>query len=131
MDSKEYFEAYVKFADSTASAVSKNDKLFFERQEELANWLNGNYTRFDMAIAGLVGEAGEAADLWKKLKFQNKELNDEQRQKIVSELGDVCWYLAQASMALGISLEDIINQNIEKLKARHPQGFSEAYMKNK
>lgn len=122
-------EEYVKMADTTASEISKNDEILWQRQTELAKWLDGNFSRFDTAVAGIAGEAGEVADLWKKLKFHNKELNDENREKMISELGDICWYLAQASIALGISFEDILIKNIEKLQKRHSNGFSPEYMK--
>ena len=126
---KEYLGAYCRFADSTCSATGKDDELFIERQKELSKWLNGQFTRFDMAVSGLAGETGEVADLWKKLKFHGKELNQEMFDKMLDELGDVYWYLAQASTALGVSMDEIINKNIAKLEKRHPNGFSNEYMK--
>ena len=69
---------------------------------------------------GLTGEAGEVADIIKKWKFQGHELDVE---KMVDELGDVCWYIALISNALSIDLSEIFHRNIEKLKARYPDGF--------
>ncbi len=125
---KDFCHEYSSFVDSVTSSAFKEDEAYLKRIAEISVWLNGNYARMDGAMAGLAGEAGECCDLWKKLKFHNKELNEENRQKMISELGDVFWYLANASIALGIDFDDIIRQNVAKLKKRHPQGFSPAYM---
>lgn len=131
MKVEEYFINYCNYVDSVTSKTSRQDSLFTERMQELSKLLNGNFARFDNAVTGLAGEAGEVADVWKKIKFMGMEYNDEARDKLVKELGDVCWYLMSAATALGVPLEEIINQNIEKLKARHPHGFSSAYMQHK
>lgn len=70
---------------------------------------------------GLTGEAGEVADMIKKHIFHGHDLTPED---LVKELGDVCWYLALISHACGISIEHIMEQNIEKLRKRYPDGFS-------
>lgn len=74
-----------------------------ERAAEISRWLDGNFSRMDNAVAGLAGEAGEIGDLWKKLKFHNKELSEENRQKLVDELSDVCWYAMQARSRLTLT----------------------------
>ncbi len=130
-ETKDFFKEYCRFVDSVTSTPSKDDDVFNERIAELSKWLKGNYARMDTAMTGLAGEAGECADLWKKLKFHGKELSEENRQKMIDELGDICWYLANASNALGVDFDDIIRRNIEKLQARHPHGFSSEYMKKK
>lgn len=130
-DIKYFFENYARFVNSVTSETGKNDNYFNLRQQEISGWLNGNFARFDNAVAGLAGEAGEVGDLWKKLKFHGKELNEENRQKLIDELSDVCWYLMQAAIALGVPLDEVIEHNIAKLQARHPHGFSPEYMKNK
>lgn len=131
MNVEEYFTTYCNYVDSVTAEISRNDNVFAERMQELSKLLNGNFARFDNAVTGLAGEAGEVADVWKKIKFMGLEYNDEARDKLVKELGDVCWYLMSAATALGVPLEEIINQNIEKLKSRHPHGFSSAYMQHK
>lgn len=128
---KDFFKEYGAFVDGVTSDTSKSDDLCVERIKEISTWLNGNYARMDAAMAGLAGEAGECIDLWKKLKFHNKDLNEESRQKMIDELSDVCWYLTNASIAIGADLDDIIRHNVEKLKARHPHGFSSEYLKYK
>ena len=72
------------------------------------------------ACLGLSGETGELLDMVKKWIFHEKELDMDHAQK---ELGDVMWYVAMFCHAMGWKLDDILKKNIEKLKARYPQGF--------
>lgn len=72
-------------------------------------------------VLGLSGESGECADLVKKHLFQGHELDAE---KLANELGDVAWYLALASYAIGYSLETVLQMNVDKLRKRYPDGFS-------
>ena len=71
-------------------------------------------------VMGLNGEAGECIDLVKKHLFQGHALD---REKLINELGDVLWYIAQTASGLGISMDDIAQRNIAKLRARYPEGF--------
>ena len=71
-------------------------------------------------VMGLCGEAGEAIDIVKKHLAHGHELD---RDHLIKELGDVAWYLAETAYALDISLEDVLLQNLEKLKKRYPDGF--------
>jgi NTP pyrophosphatase (non-canonical NTP hydrolase) len=71
---------------------------------------------------GLTGEAGEVADSIKKVIFHGHKMD---RDGLVKELGDVCWYLALLCHAIDVPLEEVMSQNIEKLKKRYPDGFSE------
>ena len=128
---KGFFDEYAKFVDDVTSEIGKKDELFMERAAEISRWLDGNFSRMDNAVAGLAGEAGEIGDLWKKLKFHNKELSEENRQKLVDELSDVCWYAMQAAITLDVAMDEVIRHNVEKLRARHPHGFSPEYMKFK
>ncbi len=74
-----------------------------------------------LASNGLSGEAGEFLDYMKKVIWHDKPFS---AIYAAEELGDILWYLALASTELGISLEEIAEKNIEKLKKRYPQGFS-------
>lgn len=74
------------------------------------------------SVMGLCGESGEVIDLVKKHLHQGHELN---KEKLILELGDVAWYLAEACFALNVSLEEVLTKNIEKLKSRYPEGFKE------
>ena len=73
------------------------------------------------AVMGLCGESGEAIDIVKKHLHQGHDLD---REKLIKELGDIAWYLAEAATALDTDLETIFEKNIEKLKARYPEGFA-------
>ena len=96
-----------------------------EYQKLAMTTLNPALTQKDVlinAVMGLCGESGEAIDIVKKHLHQGHPLD---RQKLVKELGDIAWYLAEAATALDMELEEILAQNIEKLKLRYPEGFSE------
>ena len=70
---------------------------------------------------GLCGESGEVIDLLKKHLSQGHPLN---KEKMIEEIGDVAWYLAEVAYALDVDLETILSKNIQKLKERYPEGFS-------
>ncbi len=72
------------------------------------------------SVMGLCGESGEAIDIVKKHHFHGHNLD---KDKLIKELGDIAWYLAEAATALDISLEEVLALNIEKLKKRYPEGF--------
>lgn len=78
------------------------------------------FPRIFNAALGLCGESGEVADLVKKWAFQG---HPKDHEKVAEELGDICWYIAIAADALGLTLEEIMYRNIEKLKRRYPDGF--------
>ena len=71
-------------------------------------------------VMGLCGESGEAIDIVKKHLAQGHELD---RDALVKELGDIAWYLAETAYALDVSLETVLQMNIDKLKKRYPDGF--------
>ena len=79
-------------------------------------------------VMGLCGEAGEVIDLVKKHVAQGHELN---RAKLKDELGDVAWYLAATAAALDLSLNEVLEYNVEKLSARYPEGFSSERSRNR
>ncbi len=72
-------------------------------------------------VMGLCGESGEAIDLVKKWMMQGHELD---KAHLAKELGDVAWYLAETATAIGYDLETILQNNIDKLKVRYPEGFT-------
>lgn len=71
-------------------------------------------------VMGLCGESGEAIDIVKKWLAQGHDLD---KEKLAKEQGDIAWYLAETATALELSLEDIFEANIEKLRRRYPEGF--------
>ncbi|MCQ2536969.1 MAG: nucleoside triphosphate pyrophosphohydrolase family protein [Lachnospiraceae bacterium] len=94
-----------------------------EYQKLAMTTLNPELSKRDVlinSVMGLCGESGEAIDIVKKWMAQGHELDKEHLKK---ELGDVAWYLAEAATALDVSLEEILEANIDKLKKRYPEGF--------
>ena len=74
------------------------------------------------ACLGLPGEVGEVCDTVKKAIFHGHSINMEDLKK---EIGDVMWYLAMICDSFGFDIEEIAKMNIDKLKERYPEGFSE------
>jgi NTP pyrophosphatase (non-canonical NTP hydrolase) len=94
-----------------------------EYQRLAMTTLNPALTKKDILIngvMGLCGESGEAIDIVKKHLHQGHELD---REKLIKELGDIAWYLAETAYALDLELEVVLEQNITKLKERYPEGF--------
>ena len=94
-----------------------------EYQKLAMRTLNPKLDKKDVLIngvMGLCGESGEVIDLVKKHLAQGHELD---RDKMINELGDVAWYLAETATALDTDLEEVFSRNIEKLRRRYPQGF--------
>jgi len=71
-------------------------------------------------LLGLAGECGECCDLMKKHAYQDGRFI---RDDMVDELGDVMWYAAETAKALGVTLEEVAQHNIDKLRKRYPDGF--------
>lgn len=98
----------------------------FNEYQDLATRTANQNMSVDQALCnwamGLCGEAGEYTDEIKKHVFHKKPLNV---TNCLKELGDVLWYVAQCARTLNVSLEQIAKENIEKLKARYPEGFIE------
>lgn len=95
-----------------------------EYQELALRTLNPELSIKDVLIngvMGLCGESGEAIDIVKKHLAQGHPLDNE---ALAKELGDIAWYLAETAYAIGFPLEDILQMNIDKLRARYPEGFS-------
>ena len=94
-----------------------------EYQELAMSTLNPELSRKEVlinSVMGLCGESGEAIDIVKKWLAQGHDLD---KDHLAKELGDIAWYLAEAATALGMSMEDILQGNIDKLKKRYPEGF--------
>ena len=94
-----------------------------EYQSLAMRTLNPELSKKDVLIngvMGLCGESGEAIDIVKKHLAQGHELD---REGLIKELGDVAWYLAETAYALDIPLQEVLERNIAKLRARYPQGF--------
>lgn len=102
-------------------AMRTNDGLNRLRLEDaIANQGDILVSQLLNGALGLTGEAGEVSDLIKKGIFHEKGIDLEHLKK---ELGDCAWYLAMICDACGFALDDVMQTNIDKLKARYPQGF--------
>ena len=94
-----------------------------EYQKLAMTTLNPKLSEKDILIngvMGLCGESGEAIDIVKKHLAQGHELD---REHLIDELGDIAWYLADTAQVLGVTLEEVLERNIYKLKNRYPEGF--------
>ena len=124
-------QKYLEFVDAVTSQESKEESVFFERLEYLKN-KDFPTQRLLTAAVGMSAEAGEFTEVVKKIVFQGKEPTEENLFHLKRELGDVMWYVAQACMGLGVSLDEILEMNIDKLKARYPGGeFDAHYSENR
>ena len=94
------------------------------REEVLRTANEGNSSwlgKLGMGGMGLAGEAGEVCDLLKKTIFHNKDLD---REELVKELGDLRWYMEYLMIVTDITMEEVEQRNVEKLRARYPDGFT-------
>ena len=114
-------EKYLEFVNAVTSDESKHDGHFQDRLKNLKS-KGFDTNRFITAAVGLSAESGEFTEIIKKIVFQGKEPTEENLFHLKRELGDIMWYVAQACMALDVSIDEIIEMNVEKLKARYPGG---------
>ena len=115
------FDRYTHFLDAVTSTPSKDFKSLIDRLGELDRE-GANIERLTTASVGLAAESGEFLEIVKKMVFQGKPWNSDNREHLIIELGDVMWYVAQACMALDISFDDVIRGNVKKLEKRYPGG---------
>ena len=119
-------EKYAVFVDGVTSNPSKDYKSFLDRIEYL-DGEGSNIQRLLTAAVGISAEGGEFMEIVKKMLFQGKPWNDDNREHLIIELGDVMWYVMQACKALDVSLDEVIAGNVEKLKKRYPGGDFDVY----
>ena len=114
-------EKYLEFVHGVTSAPSLDYPVLAARLSELEAG-GANVTQLLTAALGLSAEAGEFTEVVKKIFLQGKPYNEENVFHMKRELGDICWYLAQACMALDTTFDEVIEMNVEKLQARYPGG---------
>ena len=115
------FNRYEEFVTAVTSEASTNFVDFADRIGELDRQ-GANIERLLTAGVGINAEGGEFLEIIKKMVFQGKPWNEDNRKHLIIELGDVMWYVAQATMALDISFDEVIETNVNKLKKRYPGG---------
>ena len=120
------FKRYEQFVDAVTSDASTDFVALSDRLVELDR-KGANIERLLTAGVGINAEGGEFLEIIKKMIFQGKPFNEENREHMIIELGDLLWYVAQATQALGISFEEVIERNIKKLEKRYPGGQFDIY----
>ena len=125
------FSKYALFVDGVTSNPSRDYKSFIESLSVL-DGQGANINRLTTAAVGISAEGGEFMEIVKKMVFQGKPWNDDNREHLIIELGDVMWYVMQACMALDVSIEEVVAGHVEKLKKRYPGGdFEVCYSENR
>jgi NTP pyrophosphatase (non-canonical NTP hydrolase) len=123
---------YSDFTFELASMSSKDLDTLMKRLHELDQHEIVNIALLMTGAFGLGSESGEFQEIVKKMLFQGKPLNDENIFHMKRELGDIAWYWVNACNALGLDPNEVIAENVEKLKARYPGGdFDPYYSENR
>ncbi len=107
----------------------QQDAVMNYREEVLRNCPGFETGALDQKLSlgglGVAGEAGEVADLIKKILHHDVPLGSV-RDKLIKEMGDVHWYLEYLSAMIGVTTQQVLEANVAKLRARHPNGWSPA-----
>ena len=75
-----------------------------------------------LTALGIAGEAGEVVDMLKKVLYHAHELDT---PALCKEVGDLLWYMTLLCETVGLTLDDVMQANVEKLRQRYPRGFDE------
>ena len=123
---------YIDFVRQTTSPASTNYADLLSRLSQLEVESDVDVPRLLTAALGMTAEAGEFTEVVKKIFLQGKPYNEESVFHMKRELGDIMWYIAQACMALDTNFDEIMEMNVDKLKARYPGGeFDVHYSENR
>ena len=120
------FSRYEEFVDAVTSDASTDFVALSDRLVELDR-KGANIERLLTAGVGINAEGGEFLEIIKKMIFQGKPFNEDNREHMIIELGDLLWYVAQATQALGVSFEEVLEHNVRKLEKRYPGGSFDIY----
>ena len=115
-------EKYLVFVDQVTSEPSRDFAQLLARMTDLEMEGDADLPHLLTAALGLTAESGEFTEVVKKIVLQGKPYNEENVFHMKRELGDICWYIAQACMALDTTFDEVIEMNVDKLKARYPGG---------
>ena len=118
---------YIEFVCQTTSPASSDFAALLARMTELEASNDADVPRLLTAALGMTAESGEFTEVVKKIVMQGKPYNEENVFHMKRELGDICWYIAQACMALDTNFEEVLQMNYEKLSARYPEGTFSVY----
>lgn len=120
-------DKYIDFVRQTTSPASSDFAQLLSRMTELEAKHDADVPRLLTAALGMTAEAGEFTEVVKKIVLQGKPYNEENVFHMKREIGDICWYIAQACMALDTNFREIMEMNYEKLSARYPEGTFDVY----
>ena len=115
-------EKYLDFVHDVTSTESLDYAALLTRMNKLELEDDCNLPQLLTAALGLTAESGEFSEVVKKIILQGKSYNEDNVFHMKRELGDICWYIAQACMALDTTFDEIIEMNVDKLKKRYPGG---------
>ena len=115
-------EKYLDFVHDVTSTESLDYAALLTRMNKLELEDDCNLPQLLTAALGLTAESGEFTEIVKKIILQGKPYNEDNVFHMKRELGDICWYIAQACMALDTTFDEIIEMNVDKLTKRYPGG---------
>ena len=115
-------EKYLDFVHDVTSTESLDYAALLTRMNKLELEDDCNLSQLLTAALGLTAESGEFTEIVKKIILQGKPYKEDNVFHMKRELGDICWYIAQACMALDTTFDEIIEMNVDKLKKRYPGG---------
>tara|TARA_B100000378_G_C17876560_1_gene354001 strand:- start:92 stop:496 length:405 start_codon:yes stop_codon:yes gene_type:complete len=123
---------YKEFVQGVTSEASNSSVEMANRMEALENETGKNIALLMTGAIGIASEGGEFSEIVKKCVFQGKPLDDETIFHCKRELGDIMWYWISSCRALGLDPNEVIDENVNKLKARYPGGeFDVHYSENR
>ncbi len=120
-------DKYIEFVRQTTSPASSDIAELMRRLTELEIESDADVSRLLTAAFGISAEAGEFTEVVKKIILQGKPYNEDNIFHLKRELGDICWYMAQACMALDTDFNEILDMNVDKLSTRYPEGAFDVY----
>ena len=121
---------YQTFVLSTTSKESSDLDSFLKKVDTLHGHVFNTPLMLTAAV-GMGSELGEFSEIVKKIIFQGKPLTIDEHYHMKRELGDILWYWSNACTALGYSAEDVMQENIDKLEKRYPNGFEQTRSENR
>ena len=123
---------YKEFVQGVTSEASNSSVEMANRMEALENETGKNIALLMTGAIGIASEGGEFSEIVKKCVFQGKPLDDETIFHCKRELGDIMWYWISSCRALGLDPNEVIEENVNKLKSRYPDGeFDVHYSENR
>ena len=122
--------AYNDFVKKVTSGESLSSMQMYNRMIDIETSESGMKVNAASLMTGAIGlssEGGEFAEIVKKCIFQGKPMDDETIFHCKRELGDIMWYWITSCRSLGLDPNEVIAENVEKLKSRYPDGEFDVY----